>query len=48
MGNTSKQRNIAARKRLSALYERGVELRFSADGAAKGPFDEPADEDARE
>jgi hypothetical protein len=45
MGNTSKQRNIAARKRLAALYERGVELRFTADGVAKGPFDEPLDED---
>jgi len=44
VGNTSKQRNIAARRRLAELYARGVELRFDADGVHTGPFDAPPDD----
>lgn len=43
MGNRS--RNIAARRKLSDLYARGVHVRFSAEGAKKGPFDGPPSEE---
>jgi hypothetical protein len=35
-------RNLQARRKLSALYKRGVEVRFGPDGGRIGPFDEPA------
>lgn len=40
-------RNLKARKRLSELYKRGVEIRFGPDGGRIGPFDDegPAAED---
>jgi hypothetical protein len=38
--------NIKARKKLSALYVRGVEIRFGPEGAKTGPFaDSAADEE---
>lgn len=37
--------NIKARKKLSALYVRGVEIRFGPDGASVGPFEGPASSD---
>lgn len=39
------KRNIAARKKLQALYVKGVEVRFDESGASKGPYDRPATED---
>lgn len=33
-------RNIAARRKLSELYVRGVEVRFNADGGRVGPFED--------
>lgn len=33
-------RNIAARRKLSELYVRGVEVRFDADGGHVGPFED--------
>lgn len=41
MGNQSKSHNIKARKRLAALYEKGIEVRFTEDGPKRGPFEEP-------
>lgn len=38
-------RNIKARRKLSDLYARGVEVRFNAEGGHMGPFEEPAGED---
>lgn len=38
-------RNISARKRLRALYNQGVEIRFDAEGGHRGPFDAPAGDD---
>lgn len=35
-------RNIAARRKLGELYEKGEELRFDAEGAVRGPFNEEA------
>lgn len=38
-------RNISARKKLRALYNQGVEIRFDAEGGHRGPFSEPATDD---
>jgi hypothetical protein len=38
-------RNLQARRKLSELYKKGVEVRFGPDGGRIGPFEEPAAED---
>ena len=38
-------RNLKARRKLSALYERGAELRFGPNGPIEGPFDGPPSDD---
>lgn len=39
------KRNIAARRKLSDLYVKGIEVRFDEGGATKGPFETPATDD---
>ena len=38
-------RNLKARRKLSALYARGAELRFGPDGPIEGPYDGPPSDD---
>lgn len=42
---TNRSRNIAARRKLTDLYAKGVSVRFSAEGASKGPFEAPLKDD---